>query len=188
MDSHRSVPSPNRRRGEPPRLFSGGLAEPLVMTGLDTDTLDPCPSLQLLTGGQIECLRLVNQHLTSAEIATHLGISRHTVDQRVRTALRVLGVQNRWQAARLVGAVTSREVPSAGLNHRSSALHLDAAAGPLTDWHFPFTTRAHPTNTMRVRTRLFWIVSIAISSMAAAGVYLAGLESLARMLQSWPSA
>ena len=184
MDSHRSVPSPNRHGGEPPRLFTGGLTEPLVTTGLDSETLGPCPSLQLLTSGQIDCLRLVNQHLTSAEIAAHLGISRHTVDQRVRTALRVLGVQNRWQAARLVAAVTSSEDPSARLDDRSAVLHFAGPTWPLTDWQLPFTTRGHPTNTMSVRTRLLWIVSIAISSMAAAGVYLAGLESLSRMLQS----
>jgi len=48
-----------------------------------------------LTTGQIACLQLVAQNLTSNEIALHLGISQHTVDQRVRTALRRLEASNR---------------------------------------------------------------------------------------------
>ena len=55
-----------------------------------------------LTAGQLDCLRLVDQHLSSKEIAVELGISPHTVDQRVRQALSTLGVERRTQAARLV--------------------------------------------------------------------------------------
>ena len=40
-----------------------------------------------LTGGQIECLLLVDRHYSSKEIASQLGISPHTVDQRIRGAL-----------------------------------------------------------------------------------------------------
>ena len=55
-----------------------------------------------LTPGQLDCLRLVDQHLSSKEIAAELGISPHTVDQRVRQALATLGVERRAQAARIV--------------------------------------------------------------------------------------
>ena len=55
-----------------------------------------------LTGGQLDCLRLVDQHLSSKEIATELGISPHTVDQRIRQSLATLGVERRAQAARIV--------------------------------------------------------------------------------------
>ena len=54
--------------------------------------------------GQLDCLRLVDQHLSSKEIAGELGISPHTVDQRIRHALQILGVERRTQAARLVAA------------------------------------------------------------------------------------
>jgi hypothetical protein len=37
---------------------------------------------------------------------------------------------------------------------------------------------------MSVGQRLFWIATIAIGSAFAAGMYLAGLESLARLLKS----
>lgn len=180
MHSHGPAPTPDKHEGEARRLFTGGQSEPFVETELGSETPGPSPRLQLLTGGQIECLRLVDQHLTSEEIATRLGISRHTVDQRVRVALRVLGVENRWQAARLVTATMSSA-------HSSAAYripHVDELPGLRTDWQLPFATRGHPSNTMSVGTRLFWIGSIAISAMFAAGMYLAGLESLARMLQS----
>ena len=59
-----------------------------------------------LSEGQLDCLRLVAQHLSSKEIAAQLGISSHTVDQRVRGALQVLGVERRSQAARLVAQET----------------------------------------------------------------------------------
>src|SRR6478609_3464351 len=55
-----------------------------------------------LSAGQLDCLRLVDQHLSSKEIAAELGISPHTVDQRVRQSLHVLGVERRSQAARIV--------------------------------------------------------------------------------------
>src|SRR5690349_16242947 len=48
-----------------------------------------------LTAGQLDCLRLVDQHLSSKEIASELKISPHTVDQRIRQALQILGVQLR---------------------------------------------------------------------------------------------
>ena len=37
-----------------------------------------------LTRGQLDCLSLVDQHLSSKEIAAELNISPHTVDQRIR--------------------------------------------------------------------------------------------------------
>ena len=55
-----------------------------------------------LTGAQLDCLRLVDQHLSSKEIAAELGISPHTVDQRIRQSLAILGVERRSQAARIV--------------------------------------------------------------------------------------
>src|SRR5581483_1018835 len=55
-----------------------------------------------LTAGQLDCLRLVDQHLSSKEIAAELGISPHTVDQRIRQSLQILGVERRAQAARIV--------------------------------------------------------------------------------------
>lgn len=48
-----------------------------------------------LSDGQRLCLELVNQHLTSKEIAHRLDISKHTVDQRLKLATVALGVARR---------------------------------------------------------------------------------------------
>src|SRR5437764_11431077 len=55
-----------------------------------------------LSSGQLDCLLLVDQLLSSKEIATELKISPHTVDQRIRQALQILGVERRTHAARIV--------------------------------------------------------------------------------------
>lgn len=57
---------------------------------------------QSLTEAQRACLRRVFQHMTSKDIARELGISPHTVDQRLRVAARALGVAGRVEAARLL--------------------------------------------------------------------------------------
>jgi DNA-binding CsgD family transcriptional regulator len=57
-----------------------------------------------LTEGQRDCLRLVHQLMTSKDIARTLDLSPHTVDMRVRTALKTLRVTSRAEAARLVAA------------------------------------------------------------------------------------
>ena len=166
-----------------------------------------------LTAGQLDCLRLVDQLLSSKEIATELKISPHTVDQRIRQALAILGVERRAHAARIVarykgpyqrlihqspyivsGAQPSH--PDAAVSHQIR--HADRAgeageAGFLTEqrpasiWPSlqpPFATRSNPRNEMTVGQRLFWIVAIAIGAAFSAGMYLAGLESLSRMLRS----
>ena len=66
-------------------------------------TMESNDRLRGLSKGQLEVLRLVDLHHNSKEIAAKLGISSHTVDQRVRGAIRLLGVSRRSEAARLVG-------------------------------------------------------------------------------------
>lgn len=60
------------------------------------------PHLAQLTDGQRDCLRLVYRHMTSKDIARTLGVSPHTVDMRLRTAMKVLDVPSRIDAARLL--------------------------------------------------------------------------------------
>ena len=55
-----------------------------------------------LTEAQRVCLRMVLMHLSSKDIARELGISPHTVDQRLRMAIQILGVANRFEAARIL--------------------------------------------------------------------------------------
>ena len=176
-----------------------------------------CPNDELvarvsrLSAGQLDCLRLVDQHLSSKEIAAELDISPHTVDQRIRGALHILGVERRSQAARIVAQysgpyqrlihqtphIEARGVsgqPEAAVSHQIR--HADRAgeaggAGFRTEQRaasfgpslpLPFATRSNPRNEMSVGQRLFWIAMIAIGAAFSAGMYLAGLESLARLL------
>ncbi len=177
----------------------------------DGDSGPAASPVSRLTSGQLDCLRLVDQHLSSKEIAVELGISSHTVDQRIRLALQTLGVERRAQAARLV----SRELgPYQRLIHQSPHIESDPNPGQFVEavgfqirhadragraghsgfnseqklgsnWSslpLPFATRSHPGNEMSVGHRLLWIVLIAIGTIFSAGMYLAGLESLSRMI------
>ena len=140
-----------------------------------------------LTQGQLECLVLVGRHLTSKEIAPILGVSPHTVDQRIRTALRVLGCRNRLEAARLI---SSCERPDALFFQTPSGrepLVNDAtpmvATKPRLRLILPFATGDHPQNQMTVAQRIWWILIISCGAAFSMGLYLAGLVSLARLLE-----
>jgi len=168
--------------------------------------------LAKLSLGQLDCLRLVDQHLSSKEIAVELGISPHTVDQRIRQALHILGVERRAQAARIVArnsgpyqrlihqspyipAEPQTSHPEAAVGHQIRHADRAGEAGgasflteqrPVSIWpslQLPFETRSNPRNEMSVGQRLFWIAAIAIGSAFSAGMYLAGLESLARLVK-----
>jgi DNA-binding CsgD family transcriptional regulator len=145
-----------------------------------------------LTDGQVACLQLVAANLTSKEIAVQLGISPHTVDQRVRGALRQLGVQNRRQAARLVQPKRSslRGMPASsdhpGEDELTEAVQPRAGriVAGLTRIPLPIATATRPKNTMGIAARLLWIAAIALAAMTSTAMYLAGLESLARLLRN----
>jgi len=62
-----------------------------------------------LTAGQKACLDLVDDHATSKEIALRIGISRHTVDARLRQAIQILGVTSRREAAVIWRAAATAE-------------------------------------------------------------------------------
>src|SRR5690349_22495930 len=79
-----------------------------------------------LSAGQLDCLRLVNRHLSSKEIAAELNISPHTVDQRIRQALAILGVERRTQAARIIERYES---PYQRLIHQSPYIPADPQSG-----------------------------------------------------------
>ena len=81
--------------------FNGSLAP---ATGIDSFVLPWRDAMNgrvaALTDGQRDCLRLVLRHMTSKDIARAISISPHTVDMRLRTAMRTLGVASRFAAAR----------------------------------------------------------------------------------------
>jgi DNA-binding CsgD family transcriptional regulator len=138
-----------------------------------------------LSDGQIDCLALVAQNLTSKEIAIQLGISRHTVDKRVRKAIRQLGARDRRQAARFI------QDENRWARRRRRTERAQFIAGEMTAERpapkpeglpLPFATAARPANTMRAAERIGWIAAIAAAAGISTIVYLAGMESLGRLL------
>ncbi len=67
--------------------------------------LDPTARLARLNDGQLDVVRLVAQHMSSKEIGRELGISHHTVDQRLKRVQGILGVSGRAEAARIYSAM-----------------------------------------------------------------------------------
>lgn len=62
-----------------------------------------------LTEGQREVLRRVNRHMETKEIARELGISPDGVNQRVKAAMRILGVSRRRDAALMLAEAEGQE-------------------------------------------------------------------------------
>jgi DNA-binding CsgD family transcriptional regulator len=60
-----------------------------------------------LSEGQKAALALVAQYKSSKEIARVLGISPHTVDQRMKRVQAILGVHSRFEAARIFVAASA---------------------------------------------------------------------------------
>lgn len=62
-----------------------------------------------LTEGQREVLRRVNRHLETKEIARELRISPDGVNQRIKAAMRILGVNRRRDAALMLAAAEGQQ-------------------------------------------------------------------------------
>ena len=78
-----------------------------------------------LTAGQLDCLRLVDQHLSRRKSPPSSTFRPHTVDQRIRQALAILGVERRTQAARIVAQYSG---PYQRLIHQSPYIERRAQA------------------------------------------------------------
>lgn len=147
--------------------------------------------VERLSQGQVECLLLVQEHLTSKEIASRLGISSHTVDERMRRAMKVLGVERRIEAAKIVARSKPevrlfRREPQANepfVEHNSA--QPGSVSGQLRSLPLPFATNNRADNKMSVGLRLLWILLIAVGAALSVGVFFAGLESLARMINHY---
>ena len=90
---------------EPARNAGGDLENNVQArrcTSLTTRENPMATNFVALSDGQRDCLRLVYNHMKSKDIARALGVSPHTVDMRLRTAMRTLGVTSRIEAARLL--------------------------------------------------------------------------------------
>lgn len=92
-------PEPAVKQKEPPRKKAGKAAQKKAAQS-EADRL--AHDLVFVNPRARECLRLVEQGLSSAEIARRLGIAPTTVDNHIRAALKTLGLRDRQAAARLL--------------------------------------------------------------------------------------
>ena len=109
------------------------MAAPNGTDGPETPSTDEIADERIaqLNAGQLDCLRLVDEHLSSKEIAARLQISPHTVDQRIRQSLQILGVERRAHAARLVSRRAAQ--PYQRLIHQPPYIEATEVPGE-SDW------------------------------------------------------
>lgn len=67
-----------------------------------------------LTDRQRACLELVAMGFTSKQIGRKLGISHSTVDNHILIATQALGVADRREAGRIIGALAGQQLPRQG--------------------------------------------------------------------------
>lgn len=159
-----------------------------------------------LTAGQRVCLRMVHERLTSKDIARELAISPHTVDQRLRQAIEILGVTSRVEAARAFAAQESDTYQSliyqapyiaddagpaptplsdtgerwreAATVEEMQAPYLAFASSQPTSFIPPLPVRRGARNDLTIMQRLGWTVAVAVGTALSAGVFLSGIEAL----------
>lgn len=88
-------------------------------------SFDQVHAIGRLSPGQIDVLQLVSQYKSSKEIGRELGISNHTVDQRIKRIQAILNVPSRAEAARIFMAASRSGEPNdlwGDLVHQSSEL------------------------------------------------------------------
>jgi len=174
-----------------------------------SQTNDVHARLSKLSDAQRECLRLVDRHLTSKEIAIRLRVSHHTINQRLERACRQLGVATRKEAARLlalydpiiyepldIADVTADASTFPDFDYRenndakpSDFLMCDVAhplqtEGLVSAFGFapPFPRKRGDANALSIKQRLVWAMLIASFGIILSGLLIAALETLGRLL------
>jgi DNA-binding CsgD family transcriptional regulator len=165
-----------------------------------------------LTDSQRAYLRLVLEHRTSKEIALHFGISAHTVDKRIKEAMRILHARSRVEAAQMLAAAESGGRPPLGpqspdlgipafsadetplgitgtdggkqdVGHRMGEEQVAYRALPVgRGLPLPFPTQERPRNTLTILQRLGWTVGLIIGLAIATGMMLSGISALGSLV------
>jgi len=164
-----------------------------------------------LTEQQRACLRHVYAHLTSKEIAPILGIAPGSVDQHIKAAMRILDVEDRRTAARVLAEhegrddspvvaypPLNREPPTGPYNFVPPIVSgwqpHESAGGSMREEQAFFrvaTPGGSPTfqlpmgsskpGDLNWATRLMWIAVIAIGVALAFGALVSAIEALGRL-------
>jgi len=154
---------------------------------------------------------MVYRHMSSKDIARALGISPHTVDQRLRIAMHTLGACSRIEAARILaeqeGALYQSAVyqppyiasdpfelkPEAlahsepdgltdGRHLRQTQALYSTGPAPESRLRWPLRKRGGRHNALGTRDTLIWVVAIPIGAMVAIGMLATGLNVLATLI------
>lgn len=164
-----------------------------------------------LSEGQRECLRMVYRHMETKEIARKLGISPDGVTQRIKAAMRILGVNRRKEAALILARAEGTESypplvypprdiamapePAMFIPSVEGGRHSGSSVGAMREeqaayWTAPPSRRpalplpmggARP-NDVGWLIRLAWIAGVAIGIALAFGALVAGVEALTRLI------
>ena len=166
-----------------------------------------------LSEGQRECLRMVYRHMETKEIARVLGLSPDGVTQRIKTAMRILGVDRRRDAALLLAqhegtepypplVYPSRDIAIApdpptfrpsiegGRPSGSSGEAMREEQVAFEAIHLargpalPLPIGGARPNDVGWGKRLAWIAGITIGIALAFGALVGGVEALARLIWS----
>ena len=165
-----------------------------------------------LTDSQRIYLRLVLAHRSSKEIAHEYNISAHTVDKRIKEAMRVLGVSTRIEAARLLSdaekADTDRRLGAQSPDLASSAdcrpditLELEGTDRRVFSTHddgpmqavrlqdgnglpLPLTVFARSPDRLSIWQRAGWMIALIIGLALSTGILLSGLMAISALLNS----
>jgi DNA-binding CsgD family transcriptional regulator len=127
---------------------------------VQTDSLSAQDRIAALTDRQISYLRLVLQNRSSKEIAAATGSSHRAVDKQLLKANLVLGVQTRFDAARLLAAYEA----GVELLPPANDLPSNTATFPLPS---PWPTAGTTANTLTWKQVAAWVVIIAIATPLA---------------------
>jgi DNA-binding CsgD family transcriptional regulator len=166
-----------------------------------------------LTEHQRTCLRFVYAHMTSKEIAPLMGIEPGSVDQHIKAAMRILGVDGRRTAARILAEHEAAEgvqplvyqPPDIAMPPDSSTFGppiesgwqpSGLSGGAMREQQASFrvaTSGGAPTLPLPIGTtrpgdlnwltRLAWIAAIAIGVALAFGALVSAIEALGRLTQ-----
>ena len=145
---------------------------------------DPDNYISLLSVAQIETLRHVFEHKNSKEIARIMDVSPHTVDERVRRAIKKINVSNRVEAATILAR---QPLTYQMLDLGGHPLDDEAGAGRssirrLFEIGSPFPTASQPANRHGLMERIIWPILIAFATILAFSALYSILVGLGRVL------
>lgn len=155
---------------------------------------NPNTNSELLSVAQIETLRLVFEQKNSKEIARIMGVSPHTVDERVRRVLKKMNVSSRMEAATILArnGVFDQVTVDQPLRYQSPGLGETGAGdeagtrrgpiGRLFDIGLPVPTTSQPINRHGAMERIIWPILIAVATIMAFFALYSLLVGLGRIL------